>query len=75
MLSKQGTARRLMEAQQELILAEWMNNIELQVLKAISKGENLCTIKKIPKWVANNINLQHPDWTVTHEPEKTTISW
>ena len=75
MLSENGTARRLMEAQQDLILAKWMNKVECNVLEAISEGKNLCDVEEIPEWVANNIKKYHPDWTVSYTPEKTQISW
>lgn len=75
MLSENGAAKRLMEAQQELILSKWINKIEGLVLDAISEGINLCDVEQVPEWVANNIRDLHPDWDVYYTLAKTQISW
>ncbi len=75
MLSKKGTAKRLMNAQQELILAKWQNTIEGKVLDAISDGLNLCNVDKVPEWVANNMRIMHPDWEVYYTRDYTQFCW
>lgn len=74
-LSKEGTAKRLMEAQQELNLAKWLNKVECKVLEAITDGNNLCNIENLPEWVAHNVEELHPDWQVTYDSDYTEISW
>ncbi len=74
-LSKEGTARRLTEAQKELILARWLNKVECRVLEAITEGINLCNIEDLPEWVANNVKISHPDWEVSYNTDYTQICW